>query len=200
MKIVKKILNIIFLISPFLILGFVLMLRNGIIPYSSQSQPFEVISDMDHQKKLKTEEFYQLFSDTVSVFTPPVNTVPRDRRIYRFQPVEFDSAIKYYNNPLISSEFILAKGKNLFDVFCSPCHGFYGKGKGTIITKVKLKDDEEGFPAPADLTRPETKRMPDARLFHILSAGQNLMFPVYFKLDENERWAVVTYIRNQIQH
>jgi len=175
-----------------------MLLRSGTIAFITKSQPYEVIADMDHQKKLKTQEYYKLFDDTISIFTPPNNTVPRDREIYRFSPVEFDSAINKYHNPFVPSEFIIAKGKNLFEIYCSPCHGYDGKGKGTIISKVKLKDGEEGFPAPADLTRLETKKLPDSRIFHILSAGQNLMFPVYFKLDENERWAVVTYIRNQL--
>lgn len=183
------------MVLPFALLGFVILLRSGSIPFSTKSQPFEIISDMDHQQKLKTQEYYRFFNDTVSMFTPPPNTIPKDRNIYRFTPTEFDSALNRYANPLPTSVFVLQKGRNLFETYCSPCHGFDGKGKGTIITKVKLKENEEGFPAPADLMRPETKALPDARLYHILSAGQNLMFPVYFKLDENERWAVINYIR-----
>lgn len=192
---IKKIFKVFVILFPFLLLISILILRSNSLNIYHTTESLEVINDMDNQKKLKTQGFFCFNGDTNFFSNAKINSKPNNIGIYRFTPPEFDSAIKKYTNPLIIDDYSFQRGKNLFEIFCVPCHNTDGKGRGLVITKVKLAKDEEGFPAPADLTRKETKAMSDARLFHILSAGQNLMFPVFFKMDENERWCVVNYIR-----
>jgi hypothetical protein len=64
-----------------------------------------------------------------------------------------------------------------------------------IITDVVLEEDEEGFPGPPDLTEKRTRELSDARIYHILSAGQNLMFAYNDRLNPEKRWVLVNYIR-----
>ena len=149
---------------------------------------------MDYQPSITTQEAV-FIGDSLIEFHPPENSIPSNVHIYPFSPVEFAKAESTYTNPLTATEDILNYGKHLFQVHCIYCHGTDGKGGGPVITEVELEEDEEGFPVPPDLTAERTKNLSDARIFHILSAGQNLMFPVAHKLNESERWALVLHLR-----
>ena len=154
----------------------------------------EIVSDMQEQAKLLPQEPSNFFGNGSSMIPSPVHSVARGKTRYIYEQAEYDSAATLHN-PLPDNDYVIARGKNRFEIFCVPCHGDDGKGQGIVITKPKLNDDEEGFPAPADLTSRHTRQLSDGRLFHILSAGQNLMFPVNYKMNETDKWAIVKFIR-----
>jgi len=195
LKILIKILKFIVLLFPLVLLSYVILVKYNIFKELSKEQPFELISDMDRQLKVNPQEFSTTFDNGLSVRTPVDSSVPRYGTKYHLEQIEYFIAETLFTNPLPDNEFILERGKIKFETFCVPCHNYDGKGKGVIVTKANLKPGEEGFPEPADLTKESTRKMKDGRLFHILSSGQNLMFPVTDKLNEAERWAVIKYIR-----
>lgn len=178
-----------------LLLIFAILLQSGLIQIFREFQPFEIIADMDNQIKILPQAKSGFFKDSSSFRNPVPNTVPKVGSKYHYIDIEYEEAVQVITNPLEATDRVLERGKNRFEIFCVPCHNHDGKGKGVIITNVKLKEGEEGFPAPADLTREFTRNISDARIFHILSAGQNLMFPVGYKLNETDRWTLVHYIR-----
>ncbi len=188
---------------PLLLLAYVLLVRFSVFdkfPFmkslrTEKNQPFQIIADMDSQVKAKPQKDGRLLLRSDFRTLTPDSSFPRDGSKYPFEQIDFASAESTYKNPLAATDFIISRGKQRFETHCVPCHNTDGHGRGKIITDVKLKEDEEGFPEPANLTRPETQKLSDARIFHILSSGQNLMFPVKEKLSENERWALVHYIR-----
>lgn len=181
-------------LSVFLIISAIL-LQSGLITFYRSFQPFEIIADMDNQIKPLPQKGSGFFPDSSSQRPPIENTIPKTEIKYHLIDLDIEEAELENKNPLEPTKRVIARGKNRFETFCVPCHNHDGKGKGVIITKVKLKEGEEGFPAPANLTREFTRSISDARIFHILSAGQNLMFPVNYKLNETDRWALVHYIR-----
>ena len=191
MKLKNKILFLVFLLLPFLLFGSILSFRYGLLGNISTKQPFEIISDMDNQNKLKSQYNY---NNKFQIKTADSNVSIYITK-YQFNQKEWEKAEKKYSNPISKNDTTLARGKNRFEVFCSPCHGFDGKASGTVITKVQLAEDEEGFPSPPDFLSEQSKKLTDSRIFHILSAGQNLMFPVNDKLSEIDKWSVILYIR-----
>lgn len=174
----------------------IMILRvSGRIVWINSSQPLEIISDMDHQKKLKEgylDNFYNLQSINE---LPKQGSVPLESIKYPFEPYQFEFAEETFSNPISPTPFALQRGATLFKRFCVVCHGKYGKGDGWIITKVQLSEDEEGFPPPKDLTSQSTMSLPDTRIFHIISSGQNLMFPYNNKLSDFDKWCLIYYIR-----
>jgi hypothetical protein len=50
---------------------------------------------------------------------------------------------------------LLARGRERFEIFCSPCHGYDGRGDGMIVRR--------GFPAPPSY---HTPRQPQAPRLH----------------------------------
>jgi mono/diheme cytochrome c family protein len=194
MKISKIIFWFVFFIPILLLIAIILFKNDILILYRNQSA-IVVISDMDYQKKLKPQSSNPYFKDNSTIRIPPTNSLPRNIHLYKYDQTEFTQAENNLKNPLVPTEFVLRRGKNRFENFCIYCHGEKGKGDGPIINKVVLKEGEEGFPQPADLTSETTKLKSEPRLFHILSAGQNLMFPVKDRVSEVDRWAIVHYIR-----
>ncbi|MDP2364756.1 MAG: c-type cytochrome [Ignavibacteria bacterium] len=190
-----KILKSIILFFPLFLLVYVFSLKFGYLKGTEKNQPYEAISDMDRQAKVHPQKLSTSFDDGLSTRQPVDSTVPRYGSKYQFEQVDFLVPETQFINPLPNEDFYLKRGKQRFETFCVPCHNHDGKGRGLIITKANLMPDEEGFPEPANLLRTETIRMSDGRLFHVLSSGQNLMFPVSEKLSENERWAIIKYIR-----
>jgi len=190
---IRKILKTTILLLPYLLLA--IYCYDSSIYDIFRGTRIETVTDMQLQNKYTPQKSSAFFDDSTGFRNIPEHSIPTNKIHYRFKAVEYDSAIARFRNPLPDDNYVLARGKNRFDVFCVPCHGIDGKGKGLIITKPELSEDEEGFPEPSDLTSVYAKELPDARIFHILSAGQNLMFPANFKMSENDRWSVIKYLR-----
>ncbi len=78
-------------------------------------------------------------------------------------------------------------GKEVFEIYCSACHGFQGSGDGTIASYFAVKS----------LLTPIARGYADGYLYSIIRYGRGLM-PMYgdkiYRPDE--RWAVVEYVRS----
>jgi mono/diheme cytochrome c family protein len=193
---IKKIIYI--LITLILLTGLALssLWYFGYITVFRSVKPREVVMDMDYEQKLNPQAENTFFKDSLSIRLPADTIYSRFARKYKYESVDFEKAEKEFSNPIKMSDFVLKRGKNTFEAYCFYCHGLKGKGDGPIITEVPKRPNQEPFPGPPDLTRKETKAKSDARLYHILSSGQNLMFPVADKLSEEDRWILVLYIRH----
>lgn len=167
---------------------FWILVLSGRKTWFSEHPPLQVIPDMDNQFRVDPQEASRFFADRRSIRTPPENTVPRNGRGYPFAQADFAQAEQSFAQaPFPSSDDVITYGRNRYSAFCAPCHGEGGRGDGVVV--------QRGFVQPPDLTRPEARAYSDARLFHIISAGQNVMPSYAGKLTEAERWAVVYYIR-----
>ena len=195
MKILKKILKYLMISAPFMALVLVILMRSGLFSILSPTEENFYFSDMLRGISIQTQTGSDYEKINSVKFAYPDSIQPRNGTAYLFHQTEFAKAESLFVNPLPASDSILLVGQNRFEIFCSPCHGFDGQASGTVIKKVELKEDEEGFPSPPSYLRPETRALSDARIFHIISSGQNIMFPVCDKLPENERWAIVHWVR-----
>ena len=90
-------------------------------------------------------------------------------------------------NPEKTTDFSLLTGKELFGIYCVPCHGESGKGNGPIAKKF--------VPTPEDISRTGYGKVPEGDLFAIVTHGQDAMPPFRSDLTAKERWLVVGYLR-----
>ena len=91
-------------------------------------------------------------------------------------------------NPIPATPESVNKGKQLFAIYCTPCHGFSGTGDGLVGEKLVLR--------PFDLTSPSVQAIPDGLIFGYITFGGAVM-PIYGNdLSPTERWHVVNYVRN----
>jgi len=88
-------------------------------------------------------------------------------------------------------ESVLAQGRELYTVACEVCHGEAGDGNGPIY------DGGNGpyAAAPANYLKEEFINAPDSRYYNAIVHGKGMMQPHTDKLNEEERWKVIHYIR-----
>ncbi len=104
------------------------------------------------------------------------------------------------DNPFPITDAGIAEGKELYNIFCGICHGEKGDGLGYIY------DVTEAYPvAPKRLIKGTTGNeavdmemvlASNGRYYHAIMHGINLMGAYKDKLNYEERWNVIHYIRS----
>jgi mono/diheme cytochrome c family protein len=98
--------------------------------------------------------------------------------------------LKYNPYPITADG--LARGKELYDIFCGICHGEKGDGAGYLV-----RDNGGKYPAqPANLLDSQYLWSPNGRYYHALIYGKNAMGGYADKLSYEERWQVIHYVRS----
>ncbi|MDX1699636.1 MAG: quinol:electron acceptor oxidoreductase subunit ActD [Melioribacteraceae bacterium] len=140
---------------------------------------------MSEQEKIVVQERSDLFDDGLGMRKPVEGTIARGFLPYQFKE-DPESAGKFLVNPLIPNEENLAVGKEKYNIYCSPCHGYLGMGDSRL---------NEQFPNPPSLHSEKSRSWTDGRIYHVIAEGQNIMPSYKNQLNRQERWAVVNYIR-----
>ncbi|HEX3719958.1 MAG TPA: cytochrome c [Verrucomicrobiae bacterium] len=81
----------------------------------------------------------------------------------------------------------LERGRERFDIYCSPCHGRTGEGNGVIV--------QRGFPAPPSYHIDRLRQAPAGHFFDVITRGYGVMYPYATRVDPTDRWAIAAYIR-----
>ena len=84
---------------------------------------------------------------------------------------------------------MLARGRDRFNIFCAPCHGRTGDGKGMVARA------PAGFPPLPNYVDARFRHMPDGQLFATITNGARLMPPYATQIETADRWAIVSYVR-----
>jgi mono/diheme cytochrome c family protein len=83
---------------------------------------------------------------------------------------------------------VLARGQNRFGVFCTPCHGVDGGGKGPIVLR--------GFPQPPKLYEDKVVKQPLGYYFDVITNGHGAMYAYGSRIpDPADRWSIASYLR-----
>jgi mono/diheme cytochrome c family protein len=166
------------------------MLFTGQKTWFSTNPPVEIQPNLDHQFKAIPQSPNTFFADGKSLREPVEGTVARGTQVYTLSAGDIDAAETANVEPadLPKTEFVLARGQNRFNTFCAPCHNYDAKSQSKLVQRGAWA----GIP---DLTRPETQALSNARIFHVISAGQNLMPSYADKIDPIDRWAIIRYLR-----
>jgi mono/diheme cytochrome c family protein len=90
-------------------------------------------------------------------------------------------------NPVEPNEKSLKLGKKVYNKMCWTCHGSEGKGDGPASATLT--------PKPADFTNQKIQDQKDGALFWKITTGKGTMASYKNSLTEDQRWAVVNYIR-----
>jgi mono/diheme cytochrome c family protein len=91
-------------------------------------------------------------------------------------------------NPYPPSSEAIAAGRQLYTEHCRSCHGLQGDGKGERAAELSV--------APGDFTnRSKMAELSDGELYWQITQGRRPMPGFAEKLNEQQRWQVVDYIR-----
>jgi mono/diheme cytochrome c family protein len=140
---------------------------------------------MWYQPKVLPQTPSTFFADGYSMRMPVEGTVAKGYLPYEYEGMP-DSVVKLLANPIPIDEKVLMTGEKRYDTFCSPCHGYYGKGDS------RLKGQ---FPNPPSLHTDKIKNWSDGSIYHVISNGQNIMPAYDEQIFFDDRWAIVHYVR-----
>jgi mono/diheme cytochrome c family protein len=117
----------------------------------------------------------------------PEGTLPTDTGT---PPQDLEQATVRAHNPLKPTAENIARGKELFDNDCAPCHGASGHGDGPVAHLLHA----HGFDAK-NLVTGVAKNLPDGYLYGYIRDG-GIHMPAYADaMNSDERWDVVMYVR-----
>jgi mono/diheme cytochrome c family protein len=82
---------------------------------------------------------------------------------------------------------LLERGRERFEIYCTPCHGRTGEGNGIVV--------QRGFPAPPSYHIDRLREAPDGHFFDVMTRGYGVMYSQASRVPVADRWAIVAYIR-----
>jgi hypothetical protein len=82
---------------------------------------------------------------------------------------------------------IMARGRERFDIFCSPCHGRTGNGDGMIVRR--------GYRRPPTYHDDRLRNAPIGHFVDVMANGFGAMPDYSEQVEARDRWAIAAYIR-----
>ena len=89
--------------------------------------------------------------------------------------------------PFPVTEGVLARGRERFNIYCSPCHSQLGDGNGMI--------PQRGFRRPPSYHIERLRKAPLGYFFDVMTNGFGAMPDYSSQIQPPDRWAIVAYIR-----
>jgi cbb3-type cytochrome c oxidase subunit III len=82
---------------------------------------------------------------------------------------------------------VLERGQERYRIFCTPCHGELGNGRGMIVRR--------GFNPPPTFHSDEMRKEPVGHFFDVITRGHGTMYSYASRIPPRDRWAIAAYIR-----
>lgn len=158
------------------------MAHSNAYEYYSPERPIVIDGDTVH-----------LSEYGMSARQPVKGTIARGFSPYPFAdtPEGYEQAGAELFNPYNAQHAAtLATGKELYNVNCAICHGEKGDGQGEIIKNGKYP----GGPPSYFIDR--LLELPEGKMFHSIQYGKNNMGSYAGQLTKEERWKIVSYIKD----
>ncbi|MGV3618082.1 MAG: c-type cytochrome [Fimbriimonas sp.] len=92
--------------------------------------------------------------------------------------------------PVPLTKELLARGQERYQIYCTPCHGQLGNGDGMIA--------QRGLSLRRPVGNYHTERlrnMPVGHFYDVITNGYGAMYSYASRIEPQDRWAVVAYVR-----
>jgi len=81
----------------------------------------------------------------------------------------------------------LARGRERYNIYCSPCHSQLGDGNGMIV--------QRGFKRPPSYFDPRLLKAPVGHFFNVMTNGWGAMGDYSAQIPVADRWRIAAYVR-----
>ncbi len=169
----------------------------------SEKTPWMIFPDMDNQPRYKPQATNDYFQNHMNDRPKPVGTVIRgqgweERELFSgdFAKDYTESTVLYEGKnqdgswatefPIPVSNQTMELGRQKFEIFCTICHGAAGDGKG-ITSKYGI--------LAANILLENFRTMPEGQIFNTITHGKGTMYGYGDKINPEERWAIILYVR-----
>ncbi len=171
-------------------IGVVVALVMVFVACQDKSKPnYQYMPNMYEAVGYETYQKVDILPNMQEAMVPPANTVPRGWMPYEYEnTLEGKELARLQVSPLdsLQKEANLAKGAELYNIYCAICHGPKGKGQGTLVKREKIL----GVPSYADVGRNVTV----GTAFHTIQYGLNSMGSYASQMNTEEMWQVSEYV------
>ncbi|MGH9773607.1 MAG: c-type cytochrome [Candidatus Acidiferrales bacterium] len=143
---------------------------------------------MHVQPKYKPEDPTAFFGDGRSGRQPVAGTVARGQ--LRLDELMYTGKINgqladQFPFPITRQD--LERGRERYNVYCSPCHDYTGNGHGMIVRR--------GFPQPPSYHIDRLRQAPAGHFFDVMTNGFGVMYSYSSRITPEDRWRIVAYVR-----
>ncbi len=155
----------------------------------SEQPPIHLNPNMDNQPKYKALGESKFFEDRSNMRMPVAGTVARgdlneDAVYYTGKDANGNLVEK---SPFPVTQTLLERGRERYDIYCTPCHSRVGDGTGVISTY--------NYVPPGNLHEERLVFIQDGHLYDVITNGIRNMPAYNHQIPVADRWAIVGYIR-----
>ena len=171
----------------------------------SQKRPIHLVQDMDIQAKFETQTLNPIFADQRSMRPEVVGTVARGETLLdtHLENGVVDGAwATTMPDALDLSLEIVQRGGERFNIYCAPCHGWDGMGKGPVNERaVDLMNNADGPPQGTSWTQARNLHddgwsdQPIGQIYNTITNGKNSMAGYGSQIGREDRWAIALYVK-----
>ena len=163
---------------------------------TSEAPPMHPNLNMDYVQRFEAQEPNPLFADGAAMRQPVAGTVARGGlRTEGNAPFYYGRTAggDYVEEiPIAVNGSLLERGQERYNIYCTPCHGIAGDGRG--IVAVGNGGLGYGFAVPSYHTEALQAR-PDGYIYDVIQNGVNTMPSYGHEMAAADRWAIVAYVR-----
>lgn len=146
--------------------------------------------DMHVQPRYNPYDATDFFGDGQSARLPVPGTFARGELTLGPQELLYTGKVNGQPSesfPFPVTQEIVERGRERFNVFCSPCHGSAGDADGMIV--------QRGFRHPPSLHEDRLRAAPVGHYFDVITNGFGVMYPYGYRVTPRDRWAIIAYVR-----
>lgn len=154
----------------------------------SPRPPIHPNPNMDVQPKYMPQAASAFFYDGATMRPPVEGTVARGE--LRFQDAVYtgrQGGAYVTANPLAGEAGMVERGKERYGIYCTPCHGERGEGRGVLFERAGVES--------GNLHDQRIVDYPDGQIFDVVTNGLGLMAGYRYPIPPEDRWAIIAYVR-----
>ena len=144
--------------------------------------------DMHIQPKYLPEEPTNFFTDGRSERQPVPGTVARgELRVDELLYSGTENGVESNRFPFPITKADLERGRERYNIYCTPCHDYTGSGRGMIV--------QRGFPQPPSYHIQRLRDAPVGHFYQVMTNGFGAMYSYAARVSPADRWRIAAYIR-----
>jgi mono/diheme cytochrome c family protein len=144
--------------------------------------------DMQVQPRYNPYDAATFFGDSRSARPPVPGTIARghlhlDELLYSGKVDGKDAEV--FPFPITRAD--LNRGRERYNIYCTPCHDVTGSGRGMIVLR--------GFPQPPSFHIDRLRQAAPGHFFDVMTNGLGVMYSYSARVSPEDRWRIAAYIR-----
>ncbi len=177
-----------------LVAGLTVALGIGCRGQKFDQPPIHLNPNMDQQWRVDMQEPNPHYTDERGMRMPPAGTVVAGSL------EATDAAHTHLHEGLLDGRYtdtlpagmtldatFMARGKERFGIYCTPCHNETGRGDGVVV--------QRGYAPPQSFMEPRLRAFPLGRIVNVLKHGKANMPSYADQVPVQDRWAIASYVR-----